>query len=287
MLELLSVKDSAALATHWRATLDISRNVARHLGLSAIEYVNSGYYPAPDGRRIDLSEQITVAMERKLSIPPDAPLPEAPPSSCGTTRVQVTNESTLAAARRLTGAGLLPLALNFANGINPGGGFMGGSRAQEENLCRSSALYQTLAGDPMYAAHRLRPRPDSTDWCILSPRVPVFRTDDGRTLDAPWLLDVITCAAPVVGRVSPAEAGGLMESRIGRILAIARAHAYRTLVLGAFGCGAFRNDPGHTAGLFRKALEGEFAGAFGDVVFAITDWSDDRRFLGPFARTFS
>jgi len=65
--------------------------------------------------------------------------------------------------------GLRPAALNFANGIHPGGGFLHGARAQEEALCRSSALYETLVGDPMYVYHAARPRPDSSDWVIYSP----------------------------------------------------------------------------------------------------------------------
>ena len=73
---------------------------------------------------------------------------------------------------------------------------MHGSRAQEEVLCRSSALYATLVNDPMYGAHRPRTLPDSTDWAILSQNVPVFRLDDGTALSAPWVLDFVTCAAP-------------------------------------------------------------------------------------------
>jgi uncharacterized protein (TIGR02452 family) len=58
-------------------------------------------------------------------------------------------------------------------------------------------------------------------------------------------------------------------------------------VLGAWGCGAFGNDPNRTAVDFREALENEFRGAFSDVVFAITDWSPERRFLGPFRKVFA
>jgi len=75
----------------------------------------------------------------------------------------VTNETTLGTSLRLVERGLRPLALNFANGIHPGGGFLNGARAQEEALCRSSALYQTLVNDPMYEEHRKRQLPDSTD----------------------------------------------------------------------------------------------------------------------------
>jgi uncharacterized protein (TIGR02452 family) len=184
-------------------------------------------------------------------------------------------------------AGFHPLALNFANGIHPGGGFLGGARAQEEVLCRSSALFRTLEGDRMYDEHRKRPRPDSTDWAILSPDVPVFRTDDGTELEEPWLLSFITSAAPVAERIGQPEAGGLLQRRIDRVLSIAKGYDYTTLVLGAWGCGAFRNDARRTARDFRSALEGEFSGSFQEIVFAITDWSEERRFLGPFRDTFA
>ena len=61
---------------------------------------------------------------------------------------------------------------------------------------------------------------------------------------------------------------------------------YRALVLGAWGCGAFGNDPRHTAQDFRHALETQYGGAFDTVVFAVTDWSTERRFLGPFRDVF-
>src|SRR5262249_47998053 len=158
------------------------------------------------------------------------------------TSIQVRNETTLAASRRLVDTGLKPLALNFANGVHPGGGFLNGAKAQEEVLCRSSALSQTLVGDPMYEEHRRRPRPDSTDWAIYSPNVPVFRTENGSALERPWLLSFITCAAPYAPAIGQPEAGDLLQRRIHRVLSIARAYGYVALVLGAWGCGAFGND---------------------------------------------
>jgi uncharacterized protein (TIGR02452 family) len=159
-------------------------------------------------------------------------------------------------------------------------------KAQEEVLCRSSALYQTLADDPMYQAHRMRPRPDSTAWAIYSPDVPVFRMDDGTELPHPWLLSFLTCAAPYAPGVGQPQAGDLLKERIHRVLAIAQAYGHVALVLGAWGCGAFENDPWRTARDFRQALEDDFGGAFGDIVFAITDWSAERKFLGPFRDVF-
>ena len=114
--------------------------------------------------------------------------------------------------------GFQPLALNFANGIHPGGGFLNGARAQEEVLCRSSALYLTLEGDPMYEHHRKRGTQDSTDWVIYSPEVPVFRNDDGSVVDQTWLLSFITCAAPYAPVIGQPRAGDLLQKRINAFL---------------------------------------------------------------------
>src|SRR5690606_8658205 len=159
---------------------------AAHLGRTAVAALETGTYVTETRQNVDWSRAVARAAAAKVSIPPDMELPGARPPSFPTTEVQVKNETTLGASRRLHDAGLRPLALNFANGVEPGDGFLSGSRAQEECLCRSSALYATLVGDAMYAAHRQRPLADSSDWAILSPRVPVFRTDDGESLSEPW-----------------------------------------------------------------------------------------------------
>lgn len=58
-------------------------------------------------------------------------------------------------------------------------------------------------------------------------------------------------------------------------------------MLGAWGCGAFENDPYRTATDFREALKNDYSGAFSDIVFAIADWSPGRQFLGPFRDVFA
>jgi uncharacterized protein (TIGR02452 family) len=145
----------------------------------------------------------------------------------------------------------------------------------------------TLVGDQMYEEHSQRPLPDSTDWAIYSQGVPVFRAGDGTELDEPWLLSFITCAAPYAPGVGQPQSRNLLQQRIHRVLAIARAYGYQSLVLGAWGCGAFANDTRRTAIDFRQALENEFRGSFSDIVFAITDWSVERVFLGPFRDVFA
>ncbi len=278
--------DSSGLAETCRAELGLSRSRAQALGLSAVEALTRGRYVTHDRREVDWSAEVAAARAARLSLPPDAPLPPPGPAAFAETRVQVSNETTLGAGRRLVAAGRRPLALNFANGVAPGGGFLHGARAQEEALCRSSALFATLDGDAMYAHHARSGTYESSDWLILSPDVPVFRDDQGAALDAPWLLSFATCAAPYEPRVGQPRAGDLLEARIRRVLDVARAFGYESLVLGAWGCGAFGNDPRRTARDFRAALEGLHAGAFREVVFAITDWSPERRFLGPFRDAF-
>lgn len=286
-LHLLPCRDSEDIGARAWVQARMSREHAAELGRSAVGAAETGCYVAPSGRHVDWQEAVGIARGARCSIAPDDPLPPCRPASFAHTEVQVRNESTLAAARRLVECGMRPLALNFANGVKPGGDFLAGARAQEEALCRSSALYETLVGDEMYVVHRQRPLPDSTSWAILSPCVPVFRADDGTNLEQFWLLDFITCAAPYAPTVGQPRSADLLRDRIHRVLEIARAHGYITLVLGAWGCGAFGNDPQRTAADFRQALEGEFRGAFRQVVFAIRDWSPERKILGPFRAALS
>jgi len=286
-LVFLPALDSIPLAAARKRELDIDRSRATFLGQSAVQAARDGAYLDERGRRVEWRGLVEAACASAVSLPPDTNLTVTAPPAFAETRVQVTNETTLGAARRLVERGDRTLALNFANGAHPGGGVLHGSRAQEEVLCRSSALYLTLEHDAMYPTHRARPAPDSTDWAILSPNVPVFRTDAGATLPAPWMLNVLTCAAPVAPSVGQPKSGDLLARRILRVLAIAQAYNYTSLVLGAWGCGAFGNDPARTARDFRAALEGPFAGAFAEVVFAIADWSAERRYLGPFGEVFA
>lgn len=287
VLRVLGSLDSDDMAASRCAELGLPRERAAALGVSAVEAAETGRYDAGDGRVVDWSGEVAAALAAKVSIPPSAALPESGVGVVAETRVQVTNETTLGAARRLVEGGGRPLALNFANGVYPGGGFLGGARAQEEVLCRSSALYPTLAGDDMYEVHARVSAPDASSWAILSPDVPVFRNDAGDAFDAVWKLSFLTCAAPYAPAVGQPRSADLLRERIHRVLSIARAFGYSELVLGAWGCGAFRNDVHQTATDFRQALDGPFDGVFEDVIFAIADWSTERRYLGPFRDVFA
>ncbi len=284
-ISILPCLDSEEMAKKRNQELRISRDLAMELGKLAVTTSKQGWYLNTNKEKRDISVFVQDSLSQKVSIPPDFPLPFNEQRFDQMT-IQVSNETTLQAAKRLLVTGTNVLALNFANGVSPGGGFLHGALAQEECLCRSSALYLSLQDDPMYKHHAARSQPDSTDWAILSPKVPVFRTDEGTILETPYLLSFLTCAAPYAPTIGKQKSAELMNKRIQRVLEISRAYRYDALVLGAWGCGAFANDPFTTAQSFKNELFGDFAGAFQQVVFAITDWSPDRRLLGPFRDSF-
>jgi len=269
----------------------ISRERARELGVEIVDILRAGYYTSPSGVCVDIRQQVQEAVRGTVSYPPEKELPDHA-SPRGPMTVEVRNETTLAGVACLISKGLDPAALNFASATSPGGGFLSGARAQEEYLARSSALWACLRGNPMYTYHRDQLNPFYSDYVIYSSHVPVLRNDDGELLEEPYRCSIITSPAVNangVFRYMPARAGEIgpvMWRRILKVLAVADRHSHKGLVLGAWGCGAFGNDGNLIADLFRKALTENFCGVFDYVLFAITDWSEEKRFIGPFLRQF-
>jgi uncharacterized protein (TIGR02452 family) len=195
---------------------------------------------------------------------------------------ELVNETTLSGIARVLSRGQGPVAaLNFASARNPGGGFLNGSHAQEESLARSSALYasQLRAGE-FYERHRASSSMMYSDAMILSPDCPIIRDDDGRLLDEPQMASFITSAAPNAGAAAGKRREDLsaipdvFRRRSEYVLALAASQGYRQLVLGAWGCGVFRNDPEVVAESFASHLRhGLWAGRFDRVVFSVLDTS--------------
>jgi uncharacterized protein (TIGR02452 family) len=255
------------------------------------QIVAAGVYRAPGGREVSLAAELRAAREGTRMYGPE-PVP-VPSVQVTRTLIEVTGESSLEAARRLGGD---VAVLNFASARNPGGGYLNGAQAQEEALCRASALYTCLLrARAFYDHHRAHRDPFYTDRVIHSPGVPVFRDDRGRLLDEPYTAGFLTAAAPnagVVHRTAPERAPELpraLSVRAERVLETAAAHGYRRLVLGAWGCGVFRNDPAQVAGAFRTLLDpaGRFAGAFEQVVFGVLDRTPGAVVRGAFEQAFS
>ncbi len=256
--------------------MSVSRSEAARLGREAVSIVAAGHYVAPSGRTVDLSAATRAAVEGTVSYPPSAPRPAVPEARFDT-RITVTGETTLVAGARLVSAGESPCVLNFASAKNPGGGFLSGARAQEETIARASALFACIDGNAMYAHHRAQRDTVYSNYAIYSPAVPVFRTDDGVLLEAPYPLAVLTSPAPNTGAAlqkDPSRGPDIeraFEERIDLVLHLMAGHGHEVIVLGAWGCGAFRGDPVLVARLFDAALKGAWRGVFREVVFAVFD----------------
>ncbi len=269
-----------------------SRGEAARFGQEAVSITRAGAYRAPSGREVAVADAVANAVRATREIAPGEPLAGgAPRRGAASARVHVLNATSLEAARALADDGLSPCVLNFASAKNPGGGFLGGAIAQEETLARSSALHACLEGRAMYEHHRAQRSPLYTSWVIHSPAVPVFRTDLGELLEEPWLASFLTCAAVNAGVARERDASvaaripAVMRERTARVLEVAEAMGERALVLGAWGCGVFRNDPEMVAAHFDEVLA-EMRGAFDVVVFAVLDTSAEQKNLAPFARRF-
>jgi uncharacterized protein (TIGR02452 family) len=267
-----------------------SKSKAAEIARDTIEIVVAGRYTNGRGEKVAIRHLVEAAMDGTVSYPPDAPLPNVVPTD-RQTLFEVVNDTTLAAARQLVSEGFTPVALNFASARHPGGGFLNGARAQEESLCRASALYECINGNAMYRHHATLPGGFYTNYAIYSPAVPVFKDDGSERLDEPYLCAFVTAPAVNAGVFAKEHKPGRgdivrgeMEKRIEKVLAIMAGHGHDSAVLGAWGCGVFRNDPEMIAELFANALRGRFAGVFAKVVFAVLD--SDGETIRPFLERF-
>ncbi|QLY29007.1 TIGR02452 family protein [Nocardia huaxiensis] len=253
---------------------------------------DEGGYQNRHGTFVDLRAALAAARAGTVSYASDCPpFTESLGPLAGA--AEVTAEGSMAAARRLYEDGGKSVAvLNFASARNPGGGYLRGARAQEEDLCRSALLYRCLLEAPdYYAAHRASSDLRYSHRVIFSPRVPVVRDERYALLDEPFPVSFLTSPAPNAGQLA-LHAGGpvpvreQLAVRADRVLAVAAHHGVRQLVLGAWGCGVFRNDPGEVAAAFEQAL-GRRGAAFERVVFAIWDRSPVSANRQAFAARFS
>jgi uncharacterized protein (TIGR02452 family) len=267
-----------------------------------IDIIKLGRYTPSSGRPVDISGTLKGAIANtRLYRPGDFPNDIKSNTSVDQrhdTIVELTPETTLEAARRLTIAGAEEdlVCLNFASAKNPGNGFLSGSQAQEESLARSSGLYPCISQmAEMYDHNRRLGTCLYSDHMIYSPGVPVFRDDSGKLLEAPYKLAFITAPAVNAGAVmrnEPArvnEIKATMESRLRKILWVAEQNRHQRLILGAWGCGVFGNSPATVATIFSEAMgpAGPFHGCFKQVVYAIYDRSSDQAIAKAFAHLSS
>lgn len=203
---------------------------------------------------------------------------------------------------------------NFASASTPGGGVVKGSSAQEECLCRCSTLYFNLNSPEMWAGfytpHRIAQNPVHNDDCIYTPGIVVIKTDtESPTLmnEEDWYsVNVITCAAPNLRQMPSNKMNtgdgvkkvkmldedlqALHEKRLTRILDIALAEGNEAIILGAFGCGAFENNPEVVARATKNVIE-KYLHAFKVIEFAVycsprdeSNYEIFKRMLGNISR---
>lgn len=237
---------------------------------------NGTYYSFPDDSDMMCK---TVFYEREIC------LPEAV-QGCEQTIVEVQNIDCLYAGAQLKERGYNPAVLNMASRRNPGGGVVTGAGAQEETLFRRTNLFRSLYQFAPFAgmygiktSHHQYPL-DRNFGGVYTPEAIYFRESEQKgyaLLDNPVSLSFITVAG--MNRPDLTAEGMIadhhvepIKNKIRTIFRIGLAHGHDSLVLGALGCGAFRNPPRHVARLFYEVMdELEFKNKYRRIVFAILD----------------
>jgi uncharacterized protein (TIGR02452 family) len=260
-----------------------------------LEILEKGSYNNDQGQKVDITLFQKNAVDNTRLFRPEE-LEELLVSSKKVNNFQiqyeVANETTLDAVRRLDNEGYENVAcLNFASAKNPGGGFLGGALAQEECIARATGLYPCLLqAKEYYDYHRKLNTCLYSDHMIYSPGVPILKGEGGKVLDKVVCVTVVTSPAVNAGVVRRNEAANVdkivpvMRKRIEKLLALCLSHQHTTLVLGAWGCGVFQNDPEEIAELFRGALSGPFANQFKRIVFAVK--TNKESIIEPFRKRF-
>lgn len=169
--------------------------------------------------------------------------------------------------------------LNFASAMNPGGGFIKGAMAQEEALCQASTLYIQLKDGQMYKDNK------NTCWgkgyynnSMNVCETYFIKDGKGSLLANPAKAIVVTSAAANLSRienVNKQEIYDLMYNRMEEIIKMFIRYECKTVILGAFGCGVFKNDPNDIANIWKELLE-IYGGHFNKVVFAIMSRHGDK-----------
>lgn len=276
------------------------------------EIFQAGAYETVSGKTVELNPSLmlegTVVYDGPVDVSGTVASGESPLTGAA-------NIGCLELGRELQLKGFNPVVLNLADAYTACGFYEKGSSAQEESLCRQSTLSQSLyqyygsrqselSGVPF----RDKKYPmDIRCGAIYSPHVTVFRkgAQEGFALmDEPYETAIISCAALDFNEKHGknheyrAEDGGftregreIMLSKIRTIYGVALAAGHDALVLGAFGCGAFRLRPELVAELFHEVLfEPAFKNRFRAVTFAILEKSGPESGIhgkfSPFYRIF-
>lgn len=279
---------------HSKGFVGGTRPVRADVFQSTLKIVKCGKYISPSGNIIALDEiwnkeplKDNVFCEKEISLKDNGRKYD--------TLIKVINQDCLAFAHEIVSNDTTDdlCVLNMASAKNPGGGVYGGAGAQEEYLFRCSDYFRFLFqyadpksfdcekeyGIPHHPKHTYPLKKNFGG--VYSHGVTIFRDTEAKgyaLLDQPWHVNFVAVAANNIRRymhgqtMIPEKFIPSTLNLIRTILRIAYNNGQRRLVLGAFGCGAFANPPGHMAQLFKQIFnEPEFKGIFREIYFAIIE----------------
>ncbi|MBR6979514.1 MAG: TIGR02452 family protein [Prevotella sp.] len=276
------------------AAIDQVRELRAKEFRNTVEIVNQGRYTTEEGKEVILPSDDAM-MRGTAFYESEIHLPETPQYSVPAI-VEVKDMDCLHAGVQLIEEGYNPAILNMANRLNPGGGVVNGAGAQEETLFRRTNLFRSLYQFAPYARqYGIKPSAhqyplDKNFGGVYTPGAIYFRESEQNgyaLLDTPVALSFITVAGMNRPELTPdgmiaSHLVGGVKNKIRTIFRIALAHGHDALVLGALGCGAFRNPPRHMARLFHEVMdEPEFKKKYKIIVFAILDDNNARRSHNP------
>lgn len=210
-------------------------------------------------------QKTTVYLDEKISMPKKEVQRE--------TKIVIEDLDTVSAIFKHKEENMAIAALNFSSYKEPGGMFLKGSKAQEECLCHESILYNVLKEFSNFYTINCKDKNKALyrNHALYTPDV-IFSRNGVNTK-----CGIITCASPnkftakKYYNVSDSENYQFLNSRIKYILDISAKNGIDTLILGAYGCGAFGQDARDVASIFKEALKQYH---FNMVIFAIPDGKD-------------
>lgn len=261
---------------------------------NTIAIANQGYYYTADNQRVELSAMDKIAegtrfYSSEFNVEHIAP-------SANQTIIEVSNADCMAEGIRLLNMGYNPAILNMASRQIPGGGVAYGMGAQEETIFRRSNLFHSLYRFVPYAedygVQKAKEQyPMYKDFGgIYSPNITIFREEEAngyRLMDNPRQVAFISVAAmnrPKLTKDMMIDESLIegVKNKMRTILRIGLQHGHDSLVLGALGCGAYRNPPKHIAKLFHEVLaEQEFENKYRYIVFAVLEDHNSRKRHNP------
>lgn len=212
-----------------------------------------------------------------------------------TTNIIINDYNSFDAAYEAKNIGNSVVVLNSANAYIPGGGFLKGGNAQEEVLCRQSTLYQSISSRKarrMYDCNNSRMNSDTdSDYILVSRNVEVFRKASGIYLENSFEVSVISVPPPNLkmkaARLTREELSEERKRKLRKGFQVARYEGFDTIILGAWGCGAFGNDVNEVAqDMYEVLIKEEFISFFKNIIFAVYDVKLDNPNLNAFKSVF-